>query len=361
MDFQNLSITRVIIHQVFKRQLDRQIVPPVYGASITNLGATATSALQDRVLAALGSGSKCMEMRIVAASQSSALHLARTLADDDEGLFVDHSKNMANLLASAQTGLSIPGGILVVFAGTANYPPKRVIGVIKAEPHEGFTFENIQGNLALTFLRNLILTPQTRLYKIGAFVEVDPLQSADGVADGWEVYIYDDLMLAGDPDRAAQYFYERFLGCNIPTNAARQTKTFFDLTKKFITSTNIPEGDKIDLNTGLYTYLKVDKAPTLDRTTFANQYLPPDMRDLFVNYMERNQFPATVVAKDLADLGPHLRRRNFVFSSDVRLSAPAERFSELIKIEAIEGDPKPDGSIPQWTRITVRDSIRTEQ
>jgi hypothetical protein len=77
--------------------------------------------------------------------------------------------------------------------------------------------------------------------------------------------------------------------------------------------------------------------------------------------MDHNQFPATVVAKDLTDLGLQLKRRNFVFSSDVRLSAPAERFDELVKIEAIEGDPATDGSVPQWTRITVRDRIRTEQ
>ncbi len=361
MAFQNLSITRVIIHKVFKRQVDRQIVQPLHGTSLTQLGANETAALQDRVLAALGSGSKCMEMQIIAAGQDSALRLARTLVDDDEPLFVEHSANMANLLASAQTSLSIPGGIMVVFAGTANYPPKRIIGVIKAEPHGGFTFDTNEGILALTYLQNLILTPQTRLYKIGAFVEIDPLQSSDGVADGWEAYVYDDLMLATNRDRAAQYFYERFLGCNIPVNAARQTKTFFDLTKKFISTMDIPEGNKIDLNTSLYTYLKVDQAPTFDRTTFANQYLPLDTRDAFTNYMESNQFPATVVAKDLTNLGTQLKRRNFVFRSDVRLSAPAERFNELVNIETIEGDPAPDGSVPQWTRITVRDSIRNEQ
>jgi nucleoid-associated protein YejK len=166
-------------------------------------------------------------------------------------------------------------------------------------------------------------------------------------------------MLANNPDRAAQYFYETFLGCNIPINAARQTKAFYDLTKKFISSMDIPEADKVDLNTGLYTYLKVDKAATLDRTTFASQYLKPDMHDAFTQYMEGNNFPVTAIPKDLSNL--QLKRRSLVFSSDVRLSAPAERFSELVKIEPIDGDPGPDGAKPKWTRITVRDQIRTEQ
>lgn len=361
MDFQNLSISRVIIHQVFKRQADRQIIQPVYGTSVTQLGGSETGALQDRVLAALGSGSKCMEMSIISAGQDSALHLARTLVDADQTLFVDQSKGMADLLAIAQKGLSIPGGILVVFAGTANYPPKRIIGMIKAEPHEGFTFDTIQGGLALKYLQNLILTPQTRLYKIGTFVETDASVSADGSADGWEAYVYDDLILPSDRDRAAQYFYGGFLGCNIPVNAARQTKSFFDLTKKFISSMDIPEVAKVDLNTGLYTYLKVDQSQTIDRNTFANQYLKPDMRDAFTTYMERNNFPATVIAKDLTEVAPLLKRRSVVFGSDVRLSAPADRFKELVKIENIKGDANPDGSVPTWTQITVRDNIRTEQ
>jgi hypothetical protein len=360
VNFQNLSITRVIIHRVFQRQTDRQIVPPVYGVALTILGAEETTALQDRVLSALGSGSKCMQMAIAQTGDGTALLLARTLVDDDAELFVTNSRRYADLLASAQTRLNIPGGILVVFAGTANYPPKRIIGVIKAEPHAGFTFNDNDGKLALTFLRNLILTPETRLYKIGLFAEVDPDQTAEGVAAGWEAYVYDDQMQA-KRDNAAQYFYENFLGCNIPVDAARQTKTFFDLTKKFINAIQITEPEKIDLNTSLYTYLKVDQTPTFDRTTFANQYMPPDMRDAYANYMEHNNFSANVVAKDIADLSSQLRRRNFIFDSDIRLSAPAERFKELVTIEVIDGDPDEEGVVPQWTRITVRDSIRTER
>lgn len=361
MDFQNLSVARVIIHQVFKRQLDRQIVQPVYGASVAQLGRNEISALQERVLAALGSGSKCMEMQIIRFDLQSALHVARTLADDDEALFIRHSTEMANLLAGAQTSLNIPGGILVVFSGTANYPPKRIVGVIKAEPHEGFTFEETGTDLALKYLRNLILTPQTRLYKIGVFVEAVPEVSAEGSANGWEAYVYDDLMLEANRDRAAQYFYDRFLGCNIPVDGARQTRAFYELTRKFIAAIDVPEGDKIDLNTGLYTYLKVDQSPTLDRLTFANQYLPPTMRDAYINHMDQNHFPAIAVAKDLTNLQTQLKRRSFIFGSDVRLSAPAERFSELVTIETVEGEHTDDESASRWTRIIVRDVIRAEQ
>jgi hypothetical protein len=149
MDFQNLSITRVIIHRVFKRQADRQIVTPVYGSALAQLAAEEISALQDRILAALGSGANSMQMQmqIVSCGQGSALHLARQLVDHDEPLFVSESQQMATLLAHSQGSVNIPGGILVVFAGTANYPPKRIIGAIKAEPHAGFSFADTNGIL----------------------------------------------------------------------------------------------------------------------------------------------------------------------------------------------------------------------
>lgn len=173
MLFENLSASRVIIHQVFKRLEDRQIVSPRYASGLTELDSEFTTALQDRFIAALGSSSRCMEMQITANTAGSALELAKRLADSDDALFVSQSREAADMLARAQTRLNIPGGIVVVVSGQISFPAKRFIGVIKAEPHSGFSFSE-RGLLALEFLRNLVLTPEARLYKIGAFVEVDP-------------------------------------------------------------------------------------------------------------------------------------------------------------------------------------------
>lgn len=262
------------------------------------------------------------------------------------------------MLAHAQTRLNIPGGIVVVISGQVSFPGKRFIGIIKAEPHSGFSFSE-NGSLTLAFLRNLVLTPEARLYKIGAFVEVDP-QARDG--DGWRAFVYDDLMTAANRDSAAQYFYETFLGCNIPQNSARQTKKFFELTKEFVGKLEIPEHEKLDINTGLYTYLKVDQSPTVDTVTFASRYLKrADMRDAYDAFMEHNDFPRASVSKDLSDLKYQLRRRKVVFNSDLQLSGPADRFAELVTVEPIQGDAAENGTRLEWTRITVRDRIRNEQ
>jgi hypothetical protein len=356
--FENLSINRVIIHQVYKRLEDRQIVSPRYASALTALGVDDSSALQDRFIAALGSSSRCMEMQIASNEAGSAVELARRLADSDDALFIRQSREAADMLARAQTRLNIPGGIVVVISGQVSFPTKRFIGVIKAEPHSGFSYSE-NGSLTLAFLRNLVLTPEARLYKIGAFVEVDP-QAQDG--NGWRAFVYDDLMTAANRDGAAQYFYETFLGCNIPQNSARQTKRFFDLTKEFVGKLEIPEHEKLDINTGLYTYLKVDQSPTVATATFANRYLKgADMRDAYAAFMERNNFPNAFVSKDLSDLKYQLRRRRVVFNSDLQLSGPADRFADLVTVESIQGDAAEDGTRPEWTRITVRDRIRNEQ
>ena len=42
-------------------------------------------------------------------------------------------------------------------------------------------------------------------------------------------------------DGAAQYFYEAFLGCDLPTNSAQLTKKFFEGTREFIQKLSVSE------------------------------------------------------------------------------------------------------------------------
>jgi hypothetical protein len=87
LNFENLSVDRVIIHQVFKRKPDRQIQQPRYGTALQVLGPEETAVLEDRVVSALGSASKCMGMSLLAVGAGSAFQLARTLIDSDNTLF----------------------------------------------------------------------------------------------------------------------------------------------------------------------------------------------------------------------------------------------------------------------------------
>lgn len=355
MHLENLTLQRVIFHEVYKRQDDRRPQQAAYGAQVVVLGREALDELRDRIVTATGSQSQSMDMTIAKFDAGTAVSLASDLASaPDDASFVQVSMRVADLLTSAQVSRVIPGGVLAVFAGLAGNPQLPIVGYIKAELHGGFRRGT---NLTVEYIKTLFMTPQTKLYKIGLFAYDGG--AARAMPDGWTAAVYDNQMTAANRDGAARYFFETFLGLELPKSAARMTRKFWEETTAFIKTAPVPEERKADLLTGLYTYLRVDQTPNVEVATFANTYMEPALRDGYRNHMHREGFPANAVPKDLSDLQGKLKRRRVLFSRDVQLTAPAAAFGDLIEIETI---PSPDGAAaPTWTRITVRDHIREQQ
>jgi len=229
MSFENLSIGRIIIHEVFARGSDKALVQPNYGTQLLVLPQEARDALQTRITNALGQSSHGVEMAIRAKDQESTWFKAKEIIESqgNDQLFVNLSQHVATKLAEAQSNRTIPGGIVVVIDGTCGNPGRSFMCVIKAEPHGGFTKRQNNGQLTLEYLKDLILTPQAKLYKIGAFLRQDPAAATtQQPTDGWRSFLFDDLITQGNKLSAAQYFYEGFLGLAFPSNSAFQTKQF---------------------------------------------------------------------------------------------------------------------------------------
>ena len=119
MELINLQLSRVMIHEVFQRADDRAQVPPRYGTALERLDADAIDALRNRVVSAIGSPAKCIQMAIQVGAAGSMCALAESLADADDVLFVQQSRLVADSLAVAQKSRNIPGGIVIVFSGSA--------------------------------------------------------------------------------------------------------------------------------------------------------------------------------------------------------------------------------------------------
>lgn len=360
MLFENLQISRLVIHEVFKRSYDREVIPPQYGAGLVQLNQEAKDALRERVLDAVGSASKSMEMEFTTVGTNSTVALAQHLLAATDHDYIERSKQLADALAVAQKTMNLPGGILVVCAGTVGYPLKKVLILIKAEPHSGFRRTMMNGQVGLAYLKDLILTPQAKLYKIGAFIEFDTQAAEQGpLPSGWRAIVYDDAMTATNRYGAAQYFYEGFLGLKFPQDSARLTRDFYEHTKSFISNLDIPEEQKIDLYTGLYSYLKVEQSPVVEVAAFANQFMEtPSMRDVYRDYMQAHHFPVTAVPKDLANIAESLKQRRVQFGNNIRLIAEAEAFNEKIQIEPVDG-PLVDGTTPpKWTQVLIKEQIK---
>ena len=366
MPFQNLVIQRTIIHEVFKRTDAPTPVAPSYGTQVVHLEQDARDALQQRITAALGHASHGLEMSIKKTGAESIWAIVKQIVDapTNENTFITASQNIAASLASAQVSKGIPGGIVVVVYGKVGHPGIPFTCVIKAEPHAGFTRKvGTAGELMLEFLKDLILTPQAKLYKIGAFIRKNATEAtAENPTGGWSGYIFDDLITAGNKQSAAQYFYDTFLGMEFPSNSAWQTKQFHSLTKDFIRSANVTDEVKSDLLGALTTYLKVDQGGTIQVNQFATTYMnTAELRDSYGAYMQSKNFPAAAIQKDISEVKNALRDRKITFGNNIRLTGPAEQFQDRVRMRTIDGETGADGVVPKWTEIIVRDRIRDQE
>lgn len=364
MPFQNLNISRIIIHEIFKRNADRTIREPQFSNQLIQLDTEARDALQLRITEALGQSSHGVEMTIKDSDDNSAWGMAKSAINSvgNDSQFIEISKRITEKLAGAQTSKGMPGGIVVVIDGKCGHPHRSFMCVIKAEPHGGFTKRQEDGHFLLEYLKDLILTPQSKLYKIGAFIHSNPEVDVPQQTTGWQAFLFDDLITKGNRLAAAQYFYEIFLGLAFPSNSAFQTKSFHTLTKDFIRSANVDAEKKSDLLNALNTYLKAEQIATIQVATFAGTYFDtPELKDAYTNYMTQKDFPQQAIHKDLSEVASSLRQRKLVFGHNIKLTAPADEFEDYVRIQSINGDPDENGQVPKWTQITVRDRIRDQE
>lgn len=365
MFFENLSISRLIIHEIFARGANKVLVQPTYGNQLLALPQDARDALQSRITNVLGKSSHGVEMAIREIGADSSWNKAKEIieAQGNDTQFINISQNIASKLAAAQTNSIIPGGVVVVIEGTCGNPSRSFMCVIKAESHGGFTKRQTGGHLTLQYIKELILTPQAKLYKIGAFLRHDPASAtAQEPINGWKAFLFDDLITQGNKLTAAQYFYGTFLGLEFPSNSAFQTKQFHTLTKDFIRNANIDSEKKIDMLNALTTYMKTDQTATIRVEMFSQTYLgDPVLQDKYTAFMGQKNFPATAIHKDLSEVQSQLKLRKLTFGNDIKFIAPADQFENYVQIESIDGDADEHGNVPKWTKITVHDYIRDQE
>lgn len=127
MPFQNLNISRIIIHEIFKRNEDRSLREPRYGNQLIQLDVEARDALQQRITNALGQSSHGVEMAVQDwAAPSAWSHGKRTIESAGNDVeFIQISQALTAKLAAAQTNKGVPGGIVVVPVGALHTAGQR--------------------------------------------------------------------------------------------------------------------------------------------------------------------------------------------------------------------------------------------
>lgn len=353
MTYENLNIHRLVIHEIFTRDISGP-VPPVFNDQLASLDSETKQKLENRITNAIGNGSQSVLMDIVQSGEGSVFNLLKPLWKDQEiseGELIRTSKEVVQKLASVQNSRNIPGGVIVTFEGTVSANNKKCIGIIKAEKHGGFSLS--QQNI-LRYINDLLLTPQQKLYKIAFLCLSDsPIIDGEINPDNVEVCIFDSNNIKNEGKAASIYFYEGFMGCAFPKTSDVLTKEFFYSTKEFITKqSNLSGEQKVDRMTALYTYLKIDNTATISVSDFANRYLPDaPTRDNYTNYMQSKRIPMNSIRKNMDMLSGKLRRRKVRFTNHVDIYAPVENFNDNIEII---------GSTETATNILIKGKICAE-
>lgn len=360
MQLINLTIDRIIIHQVFQRDVDGNKVPPIQSHEFTNFDQNAMDQFKIRVKDALGDGSKAVQMEIVDQGTNDLPYLVDQLVDMEEDAFAVSSYDIAKKLTDAQHKRAIPGGIVVVFLGKQGAPLRKFLGIIKAEIHSGYEKErnSITNEISLKFVEELLLTPGTRLYKTaGFFKKAIQNESSESLNDKWTVMVSDYQISKTDGKAAAQYFYSDFLGCGYPQTSARTTKQFHEHATSFIMALSKTESKKSDLLNALALYLKADNSPTINTAEFAARYFDTDTQDDFSTFMEEAGLPTASFTKDIAHIKSKLEIRRVRFRSNLKITASPEIFKDLVSIEPMDGGLDASGNPLEWTKVVIKDRI----
>lgn len=334
--FANLRIQKIVIHEIFKRDEDGEIIPLKYNDQLTTLDRLGLQTLQIRIVNALGDNSHSIEMDVTDTSVSSTFQLGASLLSSEDADYIDFSKQITYTLAEKQTTRSIPGGIVIIFSGLTglnNYP---FWGIIKAEVQEGFVKETSSDTLLLKYITDLLLTPQQRLYKLGIFIEIGQTEVLinERLDSDFKIYVYDHNMTRNETQHAAYYFYRDFLGCNYSPTDKKLTSDFYSETKNFIKYADLDDDQRNELNTALFTYIKVSQEQVVHVESFADEFLPTEeLKQDYIDYMESKSFPTHAIGKDLTFIKNKLRQRKVTFSNHVKIIAPADDFNSLLTMQ----------------------------
>ena len=356
MLFENLKVNRVVVHEVFQRNEDKSIRPPVFAEGLETLSAEAMGAFRMRMTEALSGQTQSLQMRIAKCGAGSFIEVAEGLVRSNDKDFLAGSKEITIKLAEAQLARRIPGGMVVIFDGSVGTNAVPFAGVIKAETQAGFRRSEVGPKAVVEFLNNIFLTPATRLYKIGLMLFDDVTKAKP---DGRQAFVFDSNISASNREAAAAYFYDGFLGCVLPSDGPYETARFFDLTKDFIRKSDLDPEKKRDVVDSLYVFVRDEQDPTFTADQFGSRYLPPEMQDTYSEFLDTKKFTPSAVVRDTSQMGNRLRRRRLKFGGDIELSASPEALKTKVTIETVAADEP--GAGDQWTRVTIRERLTGEQ
>lgn len=322
----NLRIQVLALHQITKETVEADATA-VFTNELIPVNDAIEAELVRRLSESLGTGSNAVQMEVDPEEGESAYpQLIEILDSDDQEIIFEKSKELVSLLADYSRHRLILGGPVFVLKGLTSNQDKPFVAVIKAEYSSGF---QIKGLNTVELIRNIFLTPNQKLFKIGFITLSNPsLELPDRLLQDNLISIVFDVN-TGHRNNAnlATYFYKKFLGLKFRETDEVFTKDFFVRSKNFFIKKIDDPSLRFEHINRLYTYLTSSRRVQININEFIRDNVDENYQTAFRAEIGRTSLPRLGFVKNTSYINNDLMKRVLVFD-DNKIRIPYQLLSQ---------------------------------
>ncbi|MDT0234402.1 nucleoid-associated protein [Curtobacterium sp. BRB10] len=306
--FEPITLNSTMLHELPRGRFREGEPGVVWSAAPTPLNSDTDRFVREEMLApALGNNARSI---VEGHYDSPVPDLVRQVLEDDT-LLAENSREIADWLHRTQTGGS-PAGVFMASLATVSSGQRFVI--LKAEHQEGVRLRHEMSQGAAVFevehLTELIMGQNSRVYKI-AFFHLDHDRKVRGL-----------MVDKQNGASFADYFLQRFLGCDLTHRAEVQMKEFVDALEALVNRADLPAEKRMRYGTAAVAVLE-SPAQTISPAQFISSFLDAEDRDAFAATLP-SQVASTTFAKDTRLVKAQIGGLRLKTSTGVTLSASSE-------------------------------------
>ena len=331
INFVGANFNRYIIHTIHKKEREEKHSSVSYKDHLLDVDLDSERIIKTRLSDACGKQTKSFSVAIADSSEGSFFSLAK--AAFDKGVsdtdFIEISKDIALLLATAQTTRNPSEGILLVAEGETTKGMKFLIA-LKAELQQAFkTSINPKTNKEqLQLLKDLFMSPDKKLFKIG-MIKQDINKGKTYPNSDFSSLLFDD-QFARDKNPAA-FFYSDFLGFTLDKNEKLATRDFYRMTEGLINKYGGTYKEKQIYLSALRALLWADNSPLIDPKEFGKRYFNGKLLEKYYDMISNNPSFSRSFTKNIILLNSELSTRKWKFDG-VEIKGKEDKFDEAVKI-----------------------------
>ena len=207
----------------------------------------------------------------------------------------------------------------------------KIVGILKIEKEEGGRIQQSTKNGKRTFdilsLKDIILTKNTRFYKISVFFEEGPKKH------GYDGKVCDNQLT--NKEDIAHFFLKKFLGCDFVQDQKIRTKEFYDITEKFIKKQVVKPNDQFRHHFQLLAYL-TSQIKEISPENFAKNHIDPEYREKYLEFLTKNGVQNELIKKDLKKIEKEVQIKVLSFEDDVEIRGTRQAFDEHVTYKEMD-------------------------